>query len=190
MIFLSNDIISTSNCVQGQTTRGALRRLSEYLRPRRIFIQFPRILRMASPPPRTHCFLQWKIWRFYFYLHFDGLWVLTVMGGLTSGKPVALLLRFVDLEGIQRSIWDEPKIRRCVRERCQLQTRLKKGFTNSVFQPNLKTRSLKHSPYKQGIVCRQSNVSFLGLKIWSLLQYWCSRKVCLHTSSPNGNNSH
>ena len=55
MIFHSDTLISTSNCAgQGQTTQGALRRLSEYLRPRRIFIQFPRIPKMACPPPRTN----------------------------------------------------------------------------------------------------------------------------------------
>ena len=46
--------IITSNCVQGQTSQPALRRLSEYLRPRRIFLQFPRILRLACPPPWTN----------------------------------------------------------------------------------------------------------------------------------------
>ena len=46
--------IIRSNCVQGQTSQAALRRLSEYLRPRRIFLQFPRILRLACPPPWTN----------------------------------------------------------------------------------------------------------------------------------------
>ena len=66
------------------------------------------------------------------FLFFFALWRFVGVdsyGRFDIWKPVALLLRLVDLEGIQRSIWDEPKIRRCVRESC-LQTRLKKGFTN------------------------------------------------------------
>ena len=137
MIFLSNDIISTSNCVQGQTTRGALRRLSEYLRPRRIFIQFPRILKMACPPPRTHCFLQWKIWLFIFIctLTVCGCWQLWAVWHLESLLRcccVLLILRASRGRSETSQRYDDD-----VYQRGACKQEWKQGFTNLVFQPNL-----------------------------------------------------